>query len=165
MIEEVLLLIAAAAIAAGSAYAAGSRRLFAAVLGFAVAMLFLGGIYFILNQSFLALIHIIVYVGGVAVMALFAYITSISAEEVEESTRPFSWLAFLAAAFTFILVLGAGFKMLGGVDLSFYKPVSAALAGKVLLGSRLFEFEIISVLLLVALLASIAIAAGGKKND
>jgi|GEM_PF-1142748 len=164
MIENVTLLIATAGLIVGSAYAVASRKLFKAVLGFAVSMLFLGGIYFVLNQRFFALIHIIVYVGGVAVMALFAYITSISAEEVEESARPFNWLAFMAAAATFVLLLAAGLKMLGGISLNSYKPISAFLVGRVLLGSRLFEFEVVSVLLLVALLASIAIAVGGKKE-
>jgi NADH:ubiquinone oxidoreductase subunit 6 (subunit J) len=162
--ETFLCALAATGIVVGSVFAVASRKLFASVLGFGASMFFLGAMYLVLNQSLLALLHIIVYVGGVAVLALFAYVTSISAEEVEERNHPFNLLAILSSIVVFLLILFGGLELVKGVNLASYKEIGAAAAGRILLGQRLFEFEFISVLLLVALLASIAVAVGGRKD-
>lgn len=165
MVLNILLVLCLTLITIGSLYAVFSRQLFHAVLGFAVAMLFTGGIYFLLNQSFLALIHILVYVGGVSVLALFAYITSISVEEVEESKKPFNLQGILGAIIAFFMVLFAGNSLISGFSLKDYGEVSAFESGLVLLSERLFDFEFVSVLLLVSLLSALVIGVGRKKND
>ncbi|MCX7831836.1 MAG: NADH-quinone oxidoreductase subunit J [Actinobacteria bacterium] len=165
MIEIVLMVIAAIGVIIGSVYASVSKKLFSAVLGFAIAMLSTAFIYFILNQSFLAMLQVIVYVGGVSVLALFAYITSISAEEIEEIKRPFWPLALIASFIVFLTVFVFGMKMVEGIKISDYKEVTAFQVGSNFLNERLFDFEFVSVLLLVALISSLAIASRRRKSD
>lgn len=165
MTETFLLALAFIGVAAGSIYASATKRLFSAVLGFGVAMLSLGAIYFILNQAFLGIIHILVYVGGVSVLALFAYITSISSYEVEEENKPFRVAGILASISVFALVFLAGIMLSRGLKLSLYKQISAEEVGKVLLTQRLLDFELISLLLLVALVSAIAVVARRNEND
>lgn len=157
--------IASIGVIGGSIYASISKKLFSAVLGFAIAMLCTAFIYLILNQIFLAMLQVIVYVGGVSVLALFAYITSISAEEIEETERPF-WLPALIASFiVFLIVLVFGLRMVEGIHISDYQEVTAFQVGSNFLNERLFDFEFVSVLLLVALISSLAIAARRRKSD
>lgn len=164
MAETVLLGLAGLLALGGSFYAVFSRKLFSAVLGFGVAMLFTGMIYLLLEQPFLAMIHVIIYAGGVAVLALFAYITSISSEEVEEDRKPFSVFALFGGVLVFLSFLLVGLSLSGGLEHSRYKAVSAFEVGSALLGRWLFEFELISVLLLVSLIAALTIASRREGN-
>lgn len=159
MAETVLLAFAGLCAVAGSAYAVFSRKLFSAVLGFGTAMLFTGMVYLILEQSFLAMIHVIIYTGGVAVLALFAYITSISSEEVEEDKKPFSALALFAGILVSLSFFFVGISLSRGLEPSRYRSVSAFEAGSSLLKRWIFEFELISVLLLVSLVAALSMVS------
>lgn len=122
-------------------------------------MLFTGMVYLILEQSFLAMIHVIIYTGGVAVLALFAYITSISSEEVEEDKKPFSALALFAGILVSLSFFFVGISLSRGLEPSRYRSVSAFEAGSSLLKRWIFEFELISVLLLVSLVAALSMVS------
>lgn len=144
-------------------YAVVSRRLMRAAIAFALTTVCAGLLYMILGQVLLGLIQIFLYAGGVAVLVAFAYITSVSAVEVEENAAPMQSYAAAGGFLTAFLVMIAGFYML---DMN--KPVAEALSleelAEVFLNNRVFDFEIISVLLLAAFVAALAFVLRGRKQ-
>lgn len=165
MFEEILAALIFLILTVASFYAVLSKRLLRAVLAFAASMLSLGIFYILLNQTFLGLIHIFIYVGGVAVLAAFAYMTSISVVEVEESHSPFKIEGTVLAILLGIGVFFAGYKLINLDARAELTEVSVYEIGRSLLKDRLLEFELVSVLLVVALIASLAIIRGRNSND
>lgn len=140
-----------------------SRRLMRAAIAFALTTVSVGLLYIILGQQLLGLIQIFLYAGGVAVLVAFAYITSVSAVEVEEDAAPLQPYALAGGFLTAFLVMLAGFYMLG-LDSQPVEALSLEELADVFLGSRVFDFEIISVLLLAAFVAALAFALRGRKQ-
>ncbi len=127
----------------------------------------IGGLYLTLQSEFLAVVQIIVYAGAIMVLFLFV-IMLLNLSESDMEAMKFDWRRGMA----FILGIGFLFEIL--VALGGIKQLPAAFAaplhfqyGKVetigneLMTRYLFHFEIISVILLSALIGAIVIA---KKN-
>jgi NADH:ubiquinone oxidoreductase subunit 6 (subunit J) len=118
-----------------------------------------------LNQLFLGLVHIFIYVGGVAVLAAFAYMTSISVEEVEESRSPFKFEGAVIAILSGIAVFFAGYKLIDSDSRAKLTEVNVYEIARSLIKERLLEFELVSVLLIVSLIASLALVRRRHNND
>lgn len=121
------------------------------------------GLYILLNAEFLAAVQILVYAGGIMVLFLFV-IMLVNIEEVAKikATHQQAAIAFGVAGLLFIflaiVVYKGVFRSLGGE-----MPHVAAMGGHTeALGARLFTdyllpFEIISMLLLVAMIGAIVL--------
>lgn len=133
---------------------------------FAVALTFLSiaGIFVLLNAEFLAAVQIIVHTGAVTILAVFGIMMT-KHDDVEEGTikrRTQKWLsllvvvAFLATVVYFIQ------------DIHFGSPTVVAdesnthSIGFLLYNRYVIPFEILSVLLLVALVGAVILA---KEED
>jgi NADH-quinone oxidoreductase subunit J len=122
------------------------------------------GMYVLLGAEFLAGIQVLVYVGGIVVLIVFAVMLTRSAElQVDNPSPKRKWLAAVASA-TFLAFVGAVFwttqfptaNQAGG-------PSNDVLAiGKALLDQSadgyVLPFEIVSLLLLAALIGGVVVA-------
>lgn len=146
-----------------AAYSVISGKLLRAAFGFAACLFSIGFIYMFLNQTFLGLVQIFLYVGGVAVLIVFAYITALSVTEAEKSK---SYLKIAGSAIGFltgvilILVFFELFSRSAGVV---YRQVSIREIGEMFMTNYLFEFEVISVLLLTAFVSAAVFILKGRK--
>ncbi|MCD4814608.1 NADH-quinone oxidoreductase subunit J [bacterium] len=137
-----------------------SRNLLYAVLALAVASLAVAGLMLTLSAEFLAFVVILVYVGAVVVIGVFAVM--LTGQFKKPTLPPSNELKILgagvAAALTGILI--------GVVLVQPIAPVSAAHTvsvqqiGRLLLTEYVLPFELVSVLLLAALVGAIVIARG-----
>jgi len=122
----------------------------------------MSGLFVLLNAFFLAAVQILVYAGAVMVLFLFVIMLLDLKAEEKKSVRVFS----LAAGFLSVSgIVGVFWSALerGSID-TIYEPVSVG--GTKELGTLLFKeyvlpFEILSVLLLVAMVGAILLS---KKN-
>lgn len=138
---------------------AGSRNI--VYSGFALIFTFLGvaGLYVQLSADFLAAMQVLVYVGGITVVILFAVMLTRDIAAVSRSNpalnRPASLLA-AAGVFmmSLVLILASDWPLRDQVD---FAPMSDAL-GRGLLGKYLLPFEVASLLLLGALIGAVIIA-------
>ncbi len=120
----------------------------------------IAGLYLSLEAEFLAVIQILVYAG--AIMVLFLFVIMLLNLSHEEEASKFDWrkgtsfiigLAFLAE----MILVFRGFG--GDADVSGpYTYGKVEVVGQVLMTQYIFPFEIISVVLLVALMGAILIA-------
>ena len=151
----------------GALVAAAARRLVYSVSGLALAFVGLAGLYVFLNSPFLALMQILIYVGAVCVVIMFALMLADALDE-----QPVSRSRAVLAGFASCLVAGmlaAALILLIGKT-TWMTPATPVNTGSVqdlghaLLGRFGFAFELISVVLLLAILGALVVARTGREG-
>lgn len=157
------------------------KNIFHAALWLAVALFSVAALYVTLGAFFLAAIQVLVYIGAVVVLAIFVInlTRTVTGAAVTLSRR---WIipAALVSALTVCLIAvallkAAGAGGLGGVGgaaagaSQAAPPLPAgdgtALLGRQLLGAYVLPFELVSVLLLSALIAAIAVVGKDREDE
>jgi NADH-quinone oxidoreductase subunit J len=150
----------------GALIAALSRRIIRGVTGLMIACVGLAGLYYFLNSPFLALMEILIYVGAVCVTIVFGVMLSEPDEPKPVGRRParIVW-GVVALALSAAIFWGVSLLSLSG-------PLSAPAArvtdgsvraiGISLLTTYSMAFELISLVLLVAILGALVIARSGR---
>jgi NADH-quinone oxidoreductase subunit J len=150
-----------------------SRSIFHAALWLAVCLMGVAALYVTLGAWFLAAIQVLVYIGAVVVLAIFVInlTRTVTGAPVTLSRR---WLipAALVSALTACLVIVAILKAsaaggLGSAAAAAPSPTgdAAAVLGHQLLGAYVLPFELVSVLLLSALVAAIAVVGKDREDE
>lgn len=137
--------------------------------GFALLATFVGvaGLYAFLSADFLAVVQLMVYVGGVLILILFALMLTARIDDARISNPTISTLPaiFLLLAFCGLLVYASVAEFGGSTELLAGEPTTEGI-GDALLSRFVLPFEVISVLLLAALLGAVTIASGrSRKHD
>lgn len=107
-IAEGLFFVFVLLIMAGSFITIRARILMHTVLGLAVALLGVAGIYFYLGSMFLTLMQILIYVGAVCIVLIFGIMVGSTPTEIAEKTikeKKNIFLAVSAATTAFFLLM------------------------------------------------------------
>ena len=153
------LFIASGVIAlAGAGCAVGLRNIFHNILGFSLAMLGVGGVFLSLGADFLAAVFVLVYVGAVAIAMVYAVMLSHPLEDAprKRSTKKIWGSAIVAtvvAGALWLVIREAHWAPQGGAS-----GMTAAQIGARFLGDYVLAFELISVLLFVAMMGAVMVA-------
>lgn len=149
-------------IAGGGLTAALCRNLVRALMGLVAAFLGVAGMYLLMAAPFLAFMQLLIYVGAIAVLLFFGIALVDNTQGGAEASWPGPVSALTAmvaggAAFLFFGLLAA-FNA-GGLEQT-ERPAETPLAelGRGLLGQYVLPFEMISVLLLVAMAGGVLLA-------
>lgn len=143
-----------------------TRRILRAAVYLLFVLVSTSGLYFMLNYHFLAAVQLTLYAGGIVVLIIFSILLtshiSQKFEPVEIKKSAFSALAAAAGAILAIITI---------LDHTFSATTQAAsetnmrIIGKSLLSvdndGYVLPFEVISILLLAAMIAAIAVAKKG----
>ena|SRR5688572_6017903 len=125
----------------------------------------IAGHYLLMNAQFLAIVHIAVYAGAIMVLFLFVIMLLNLNQESEPRRSAFSKVIGATVGGLFLIVLVGALKGTEQLHMNSVANSEAGLIknlGQVLFGEFLFPFEIVSVLLLAALVGAIML---GKKNE
>ncbi|WP_373070289.1 NADH-quinone oxidoreductase subunit J [Sulfurimonas sp.] len=128
------------------------------VFGFLIVMIGFGGMFALLDNRFLALAQIMVSVGAVVVLSMLA-VLSVNAKEKNLPNEPnrYKWIIFSSALvlpFTYLI-----YKTLSSVAKEFTQnSFTSKDIGNELFNSWVLPFEIVSILLLTAMIGAIVIA-------
>jgi len=134
------------------------KNMFHNVLFFGLFLLTIAGQFLLLSADFLAMVQIFGYIGGIVVLILFAVMLTrkITDAEVEVSAGK-GILSFVIA----LLLLGSIFyvykRTLFPAAAELPKGFSTAAIGKMLLSSHVLPFEVVAIVLLVAVVGALAI--------
>jgi NADH-quinone oxidoreductase subunit J len=159
--------LVAATTVAGALVAVLSTRIIHGVAGLALCCIGLAGLFYYLNSPFLALMEILIYVGAVCVTIVFGVMLSETDEPPQEEERGRRWAWGGAASLTSAAIL-LGIVKLGLAAGRLPPAASAQSDGSVraigisLLTAYSLPFELISLVLLVAILGALVIARGGR---
>ena len=123
------------------------------------------GLYFMLGADFVGVVQLLVYVGGILVLILFAVLLTRDITDIKVSNLSISLMAGLPAALLMLAVVlrtvvKAPFKTTVVVD----APTVSRL-GDALLREYLLPFEVASVVLLMSLVGAMVIARRAVKEE
>ncbi len=135
--------------------------------GFALLGTFAGvaGLYGLLSSSFLAAAQILVYVGGVLVVILFAIMLTRGIEKANRSNPsqgviPATIIGVIAAALLIFVALNFPWKVQAAPE----AMTSVPPLGDALLGDYILPFEFLSLLLLAALIGAVMLVRKEMKT-
>lgn len=156
---KVAFYIVAAGTLAGAWAAVSARNLFRAALGLAVALFGVAILYLFLEAEFLAVAQILVYVGAILTLLVFGVMLT---ARIADPSVP-RWNRQVWGALTVAAVLGLGlarllFRAPWPAPVAGVAPPGLPALGETLLSGYLLPFEVLSVLLLGALVGAIFIA-------
>jgi NADH-quinone oxidoreductase subunit J len=166
MITEILFILFGVIAVATGVLAVASRHLMHAALWLVVTLGAVAGAFLLLGAELLAWVQVLVYVGAVVVLIVFALMltrrpTAAASAEVTKNSRPAAVISVLAA-----LGLATVFALtFGGSRFEVRRLGTAENIGSAIFTEWVLAFEVLSVVLLVALIAAIVIARGTEAGD
>jgi NADH:ubiquinone oxidoreductase subunit 6 (subunit J) len=164
---QIIFLISASVILVSAVMVTVTRNLVHAALWLIAALFGVAAIFAVLEAGFLAVVQVVVYIGAIAIMFIFAVMLT-RREMLDKGSQmnKRAWLAgilgvLLFASMVYMLSTWVGFNQLpslvGDTD-------TLALLGNSLLlpSAYLLPFEVASVLLLAALVGAVYVASNRK---
>ncbi len=160
--ETILFTILALMTLASAVTMISMRRPIDAALSFIVTLVSLAGLFALAGSGFLFAVQIIIYAGAILSLILFIIMfLNIKEENLPEEPRKWRWMTLAAA-----LVAPFGFVLISLIERSgFGEPAAQAegfgtirTIGLDLFSEWVLPFELISVLLLVALVGAVTLA-------
>jgi NADH-quinone oxidoreductase subunit J len=152
---------------ASAAAVAFSRNIVHSAFSLLFTLMGVAVTYVMLSDDFMAVVQLLLYVGGILVLILFAIMLTNRIDDAGSSNLPYRRagpvLLFVGvfAALT-AAVLGTVWRSAPAPEL--FEPATARI-GNSLLGAYLLPFEVISVLLLLGLVGAVAVARKESRTE
>jgi NADH-quinone oxidoreductase subunit J len=168
--NQIMFVLFAAMIVVFSVLTVTSRKILRAAVYLLFVLVSTSGLYFMLNYQFLAAVQLTLYAGGIVVLIIFSILlTSHISQNFESSgwkKNIFSAIAAITGGLLSIITI-LDYKFSATAEAA--KEVDMTFIGNSLLSTGydgyVLPFEVISVLLLAAMIAAIVVAKkGGPKN-
>jgi NADH-quinone oxidoreductase subunit J len=168
--EKIIFYLIAVVIIVFSVLTVTSRKILRAAVYLLFVLMATAGLYFMLNYNFLAAVQLTVYSGGIVVLIVFAVLLTAHMDHKLESVGK------MKSLFAGVLAIGGmGVTLFALKSFPFLEVESSTAAYDVrAIGTKLLSygdygyvlpFEVISVLLLAAMVAAIIIAKKSVSND
>jgi len=161
----IVFLIMLATTLIGGIIACNAERLVRAVAGLALCFIGVAAIYYYLNSPFVAMMQMLIYVGAVCITIAFAIM--LAAPEDNKKQGPSGALSgplgMITAGLVTIgmigLALNTKFEVMPKINMGEVKLIGAEL-----LTSYSMVFELVSIVLLIAIIGSLVIARHGRSK-
>ncbi|MBW8172427.1 NADH-quinone oxidoreductase subunit J [Ornithinimicrobium sp. Arc0846-15] len=142
-----------------------SRSVLYAALWLVVTLLGLAGCYLVLGAELVALVQVLVYVGGVVVLVLFALMLTRSGVggDVQTSVPHRVFAGVLSAGVAVLLAVALTASV--GWEARTIAASDSAEIGADIFGVWVWPFELLSLVLLLALVAAVAVARGAGTTE
>ena len=149
--------------------AVSSRKMLRSVIYLLFVLMGVAGIFFLIDYNFLAAIQLTVYAGGIIVLIIFSVLLVHHIELKLEMSKPKKQFV---TAIVCLLGIGVFLTTIYSYDFKVVEndvtTTTADIGAKLLSyddGGFILPFEVISVLLLAAMIGGIIIAKGNKLNE
>ena len=151
----------------GGLIAINSTRLPRAVAGLALCFIGLAGLYYYLNSPFVAVMEMLIYVGAVCVTIVFAIMLADPGDEerVGHQSAISAPVSFGVGALLFWGMALLGFNTMWPAAAAKINDGSVKAIGHSLLTTYSMVFELISVVLLLAIIGSLVLARAGRDKS
>lgn len=141
-----------------------SRHIFRAAIYLLFTLIGIAGLYFWMNNPFIAAVQIVVYVGGIAVLIIFSiFLTQQAGDKLPALPVSKALFSLLAAGTGLALVLSLLLRYGIVINASTEAPEVEKIGEKMLdINGYALPFEVVSILLLAAMIGCIVIALTSK---
>ncbi|MBU0908004.1 MAG: NADH-quinone oxidoreductase subunit J [Proteobacteria bacterium] len=151
----------------GAIIATCTKRLIRSVSGLAVCFVGVAGLYYFLNSPFVAMMELLIYVGAVCVTIAFAIMLA-EPDEAKLARKMSGLSGGLAAVCGGAVSFALGYAAVNGQWMAPATQVndgSLKMIGASLLTKYSMVFELISIVLLAAIIGSVALARAGRRGN
>jgi NADH-quinone oxidoreductase subunit J len=159
LLTQVAFFVLAAVALVGAFFAVTLRNLVRAALGLILSFMGVAGIYFVLEAEFVGVVQILIYVGAISILILFAIMLT---RGIMTSSAPSQNSQWVGAALIAVLLFAVLFGVVIGTHWNVTEmKIGSDLIPKLgteLMTTYLLPFEAVSLLLLAALVGAIVIA-------
>jgi NADH-quinone oxidoreductase subunit J len=159
-VDVVLILLGVLAVGSG-VLVVTTRRLVHAALWLVVTFGALAGMYLVMSAELVAWVQVLIYVGAVVVLLLFGIMLTHAptgrSDDLDSGNRPAAIVGGVATCVLLVTLAGYGFSS-AYADLDAGRIGTARAIGTVLFRSWVLPFELLSVLLLAALVSAIVLS-------
>ena len=161
--RTIIFYILAATVIGGGLMAVTSRKIFRSAVFLLFSLIGIAGLYFFLDYEFIAAVQIIVYVGGIVVLIIFSiFLTHGSGQDMKRPALGRSVFSALAAIFVCILTMFFISQQVFVKTLEApIEPTAGEIGAQMLSTTQhgyILPFEVVSMLLLAAMIGCIVIA-------
>ena len=165
-ITEMLFVVFVLKAVLGALLAVQARILMHAVLGLAVSLMGVAGLYFYLGSIFLTLMQVLIYIGAVCIVIVFGIMVGYTPRQVDEMhiIGKNHLLASVTGLLSFCLMIFAISQTAFVPAANTVGDFSLPYLGQSLLYKYCLVFELISVVLLTAIVGSILLVRGGREE-
>jgi len=158
--QEILFWVLAATIALAGIRVVTARNVVHAALYLVATLMSAAGLYILLFAEFVAWVQVLVYVGAIIVLMLFGLMLTrapIGSGDYDNNQRPLAALVALAVFGVTSWILVDAFD---GTEIGFARTegTTSAQVGQEIFSKYVLPFEVVSVLLLAALVGAVLIA-------
>jgi NADH-quinone oxidoreductase subunit J len=164
MVNDIAFLIPALIIIGGVALLAITRNLFYAALYLMVVLLAIAALFVLLGSEYVAVSQVVVYVGGVLILLIFGILLTNRMDKSKITVLSYRALPAVILCIGFLTIL---WQVISQLDpnkvISSSNPNSIATIGVNFLTTHLLVFEMIGLLLLVALVGAASIIKEDQK--
>ena len=163
----VVFLAMVAATVGGALVAINAKRLVRSVAGLALCFTGVAGLYYFLNSPFVAMMELLIYVGAVCVAIIFAVMLAEprSEDKVGKRSGLGALFGMIVGGLVFFGVAAASTTTKWSAAAKQVNNGSVLEVGKSLLTSFSMVFELISVVLLVAIIGALVLAHSGREKE
>ena len=163
LVQIVFLVLAVAAIGSAVGVVTSKNILYSALL--LIACLFvIAGFYVLLEAPFLAAVQVLIYVGAIAVLIIFAVMLTENLMRKQRAWNEQWWVALLVAVALAAVLLYVVVTAQWQLSAAATPGDAIAALGHSLMSTYVLPFEVASVLLLMALIGAIIIAREERKE-
>ena len=156
-----------AATVGGALVAVSAKRLVRSVAGLSLSFTGVAGLYYFLNSPFVAMMELLIYVGAVCVAIIFAVMLAEprAEEKVGKGSGLGALFGMIAGGVVFFGVAAAGTTTKWSAAKTKINNGSLTEVGASLMTSYSMVFELISVVLLVAIIGALVLAHPGRDKE
>ncbi|MAS32769.1 MAG: NADH-quinone oxidoreductase subunit J [Anaerolineaceae bacterium] len=148
-----------------------TRNLIHGALYLILSLFGVAGYFVLLSAPFLAAVQVLVYIGAISILIVFAVMLTRSMTRLSESLNHQWWLSAIVGGLLFVMLTVGVILPIWGQNTAFsQQPVSEAVATVADLGVALVDgnqyvlpFEVASILLTAAMVGAIVIARDDEK--
>jgi NADH-quinone oxidoreductase subunit J len=140
-------------------YVVSLKNIFHSALFLILALFGVAGIFILLSAEFLAAVQVLIYVGAVSVLMIFAIMltTRLASRQIVQSNEQVIPAIFVCAGFLLASLGSIGNTVWRIVDRSLPENNTLSI-GKLLMNDFVLPFEVVSIVLLAALIGAIVLA-------
>jgi len=140
------------------------KNLFHSALALTGALLGIAGVYLALHADFIAMIQILIYVGAIMTLIAFAIMLTEHFNSDRGKTHNAQGWAALGGGLLLLTIIVKMIQVTPWPILKNSEPVNTAALGMALLGKYVLPFEIISIVLIAAMVGAIVVARKDLKS-
>ncbi|UCD16341.1 MAG: NADH-quinone oxidoreductase subunit J [Candidatus Zixiibacteriota bacterium] len=139
------------------------KNIFHSALFLILTLFAVAGIYILLHAEFLAVVQVLIYVGAVSVLIIFAIMLTsrLASKKIEQSNEQVTLGLFICVLFLLASVGSLTYTAWNTVDLPMIEH-NILTIGKLLMTRYVLPFEVVSVVLLAALIGAVVLAREEK---